>query len=553
MTGLSLRQRLLVLVAIALLPAILILTWEELELRRAREAEVRELALRYAQLAGSETNSILAGVETLLLAVGRAPIVRDAGPACTAYLAEVRTAAPALSAVAVLDREGRSRCQAGRDPAPITPAHLAEALRTGHFAIGEYTPGTSAGGPTLPLAAPLAGPGGTAAGVIVAQLDLAWFGARMAERGMADGGALTVADRNGVLIVRHPFPERFVGTRIPAPFQTLLNEPGPGVRDLISQDGTRRVIGYLPVTVPPYGLYVSAGLSHDVAFQAFDSARLIALSVMILCSAVAFALAWAAGQRFIQRPVERLLHSIAAWRGGDMAARTGMTPRQGELGAVGAAFDGLVQELTVRQAARDEWEAHRAMLMDELTHRVKNILSIVQAIAAQTFRSADDPKAARAAFDARIQALSRAHALLIAERWEAADIAEVVQRALDVHDGPARSRITADGPGLRLQSRAALALALALHELATNAVKYGALSVEGGRVAVTWRLTPDGRFKLDWTEHGGPSVREPERGGFGSQLIERALAAELGGTVRLSYPANGVRCEVDAEADTVTA
>ncbi len=564
MSGLSLRQRLLVLVAIALVPAVGILVWEELDLRRARQAEVQDLALRYAQLAASETNSILGGVETLLLAVGRAPVVQRLDPAaCAAYLADVRGTAPALTSIAVLDRTGRVLCASGpaEAVAPIAPPLLEEVLRTGHFAIGEYNAAPPV--PSLPLAAPLAGPGDGVQsgiqsgiqGVMLAHLRLDWFGARMAERGLAKGGALTVADRNGILITRHPFPERFVGTRIPGPFLPLLSESGPGVRDIVSQDGTRRTIGFLPVTMPPYGLYVSAGIAHQEAFEAFDRARLITLSLMALCSALAFALAWAAGQRFIQRPVERLLRGIAAWRAGDLSVRTGMSARSGELGAVGAAFDGLVHELDARQAARDVAEAHRAMLTDELTHRVKNMLAVVQAIAAQTFRANIDPRSARADFDSRLQALARAHDLLTAERWETADIGEMAERALALHRGPDPSRIVVAGPKLRLQSRAALALSLALHELATNALKYGALSTEGGTVSLAWEADscPDGRFRMRWTERGGPCVAAPSRTGFGSQLIERALAAELGGTVRLSYEAGGVVCAVDAPASAVTA
>lgn len=555
MAGLSLRQRLLLLVGIALVPSIAILTWEELDLRRARQAEVRELALRYAQLAASETNSILNGVETLLLAVGRAPVVRQDEAACSRYLSDVRATAPAVMGLAVLDRAGSLRCHSDEDGTMPAPEHLAEVLRTGQFTVGVYRAAQGRSGPSLPLAAPLRDADGAIGGVMLAELDLGWFGERMRERGLAAGGALTVADRGGVLLMRHPMPERFVGTRIPPAFLGLLSAPGPGVQELTSQDGTRRTIGYLPLATIPYGLYVSAGISHDVAFAAFDRARAVTLSAMVGCSVVAFILAWAVGQRFIQRPVERMLGSIRAWRGGDMTARTGMSAAAGELGAVGAAIDGLVQELEAREAARDEAERHRAMLMGELTHRVKNMLSIVQALAAQSFRGSAEPAAARAAFDARLKVLANAHSMLIAENWEAADIADVVQQALELHRGPEHERIAACGPRLRLQSRAALALSLALHELATNALKYGALSVEGGRVDILWSISADctRRFRLTWTEHGGPAVQDPGRAGFGSQLIKGALAAELGGTVRLSYAAAGLKCEVDAPVASVAA
>ncbi|HYC02216.1 MAG TPA: PAS domain-containing protein [Azospirillaceae bacterium] len=194
-------------------------------------------------------------------------------------------------------------------------------------------------------------------------------------------------------------------------------------------------------------------------------------------------------------------------------------------------------------------EEHRRLLVDELNHRVKNTLAIVQGLAQQTFR---DPatRCERDAFEGRLAALATAHNVLTRENWHSADLGEIVRDALTAH-GAAPHRLLLRGPPVRLEPKTAVTLAMALHELGTNATKYGALSVPGGRVSVAWSVAPDqerGRTRLSllWTETGGPIVAPPARRGFGSRMIERALAAELDGAVRLDFRPEGVVCGIEA-------
>jgi PAS domain S-box-containing protein len=203
---------------------------------------------------------------------------------------------------------------------------------------------------------------------------------------------------------------------------------------------------------------------------------------------------------------------------------------------------GIHQEVTERKRA----EEHLRLLVHELNHRVKNTLATVQSIAMQSLRGLDGPQAAaaKAAFEARLIALARVHDVLTRESWEGAELAEVVKDALAPLDGPS-GRFAVGGPALRLPPRIALSIAMALHELATNAVKYGALSVPAGRVALSWSAT-EGRLALRWQERGGPPVVPPTHTGFGSRLIERSLARELDGTVSLSFPREGVVCTIVA-------
>ena len=207
---------------------------------------------------------------------------------------------------------------------------------------------------------------------------------------------------------------------------------------------------------------------------------------------------------------------------------------------------GAMLDISERKRA----EEHQRLLTGELQHRVKNTLAMIQAIASQTFRNAADMDEAREAFSARLISLGRAHDILTQSSWTEAPIADVVDGALAVHRGGSAHRIRTSGSNVRLAAKPALALALALHELATNAVKYGALANEVGTVDLRWHVVHESeapRFCLTWSEQGGPPIlAQPARRGFGSRLIERSFAAEVGGEVRLTYAPTGLVCQLEA-------
>jgi two-component sensor histidine kinase len=192
---------------------------------------------------------------------------------------------------------------------------------------------------------------------------------------------------------------------------------------------------------------------------------------------------------------------------------------------------------------------HQRLLIDELNHRVKNTLATVQSISAQTLRTADTKEDAQDALEKRLLALSRAHDVLTRESWDGADLVEVIEKALEPYQNSGESRVLITGPHVRVTPRMSLALAMAMHELATNAVKYGALSNKTGTIEVSWNVQNGDappRLALKWTEAGGPPVVAPRRRGFGSRLIERTLANDLDGQVEIAFAPAGVVCTVDA-------
>lgn len=197
--------------------------------------------------------------------------------------------------------------------------------------------------------------------------------------------------------------------------------------------------------------------------------------------------------------------------------------------------------------SEDVKRQHRQrLLLAELNHRVKNTLASVQSIVAQTLRSAPDPATARKDIGARLAALSKAHNLLSAQEWASTDLAEIIGQEVAVFDP---ERISLDGPRFTLSPKASISFAMLVHELSTNAVKYGALSTDSGTVAVQWKEEPDGNLKLIWRESGGPPATEPAGKGFGARLIESIVSGEFGGAFNPSFCERGFSCIVTIEAD----
>ncbi|WP_431858503.1 sensor histidine kinase [Azospirillum sp.] len=196
---------------------------------------------------------------------------------------------------------------------------------------------------------------------------------------------------------------------------------------------------------------------------------------------------------------------------------------------------------------------HQRLLINELNHRVKNTLATVQSIAMQTLRHTPAPEAFRVAFTSRLAALSQAHNLLTETQWLGAELRTLIELETAPYETTPQEtggqrRVRLSGPPLRIGPKAAVAFGLAFHELATNAAKYGALSVPQGWIEVTWSLADAGggerRLEVRWCEHDGPPVAPPTRRGFGSRVIEQGLAYDLNGSIQLAFEPDGVRCAI---------
>ncbi|MFP5076607.1 sensor histidine kinase [Rhizobium sp. YIM 134829] len=210
----------------------------------------------------------------------------------------------------------------------------------------------------------------------------------------------------------------------------------------------------------------------------------------------------------------------------------------------------LVQARDVTDQRADE--ARQAVLSHELGHRLKNQLAMVQAIATQTLRNAPDLPTARKRLNGRIAVLSAAHDTILQGGTGSSTIRQLVNEMITLHDDPSQQRINVSGPNLKVGSRPALSMSLILHELSTNALKYGALSAQDGRIDLTWRIAGErhDRLELIWTESGGPIVSEPKAPGTGMRLITAGLNGTSDCSVEIDYRPLGLQCRIIADLET---
>jgi two-component sensor histidine kinase len=207
----------------------------------------------------------------------------------------------------------------------------------------------------------------------------------------------------------------------------------------------------------------------------------------------------------------------------------------------------------VRDVADERARTHAARAdIDEIRHRLKNTLAVVRAIANATLGPGMED--ARAAFNSRLEALAYAHDILFQSNWARVDLRTIIDSILTPYAGRGRNRIRAKGPEVSLGAKPALARGLALHELGTNAAKYGALSNDEGYIEIAWTVAPHPqgpKFRLRWRERNGPPVLPPRSTGFGTRLIQRNLAAEFDGEVELTYHPDGVECTICAPTERI--
>jgi two-component sensor histidine kinase len=442
-----------------------------------------------------------------------------------------------IRTIFVLDPEGRMVCGSTPDPGVgfADRDYFKQALATKNLVVGTYTKSKLTNAPVLPVAMPLVEEGITKA-IVVTGVRLEWLQNRITERGVASGNAVTIADGNGTILARVPYPERFVGTVIPDTFQSLVHSDKADVLEVLSQDGTKRVLGYRPISLPENPLYVSAGFSREMAFAPINRATLINALAIMGGALLSFLAAVFIGNHFFIVPVARIADVMERWRRGETSARTGMTGED-EIASVGAALDRLLDELDCRRLRNEQAEEERTLLMRELAHRVKNGFALVQAIARQTFGRTDADR--YRSFGERLAALAGTYDLLLSREAVASSVRELISAALRPHVAANAGRVQLSGPDVILAADLALPLSLVAHELGTNAIKYGSLSSEAGVIAIQWTLEND-RLALTWTESGGPLVTPPSKKGFGSVLIQRAFSAKHEATSNTHYRPEGL-------------
>ncbi|NKE46081.1 HAMP domain-containing protein [Roseomonas frigidaquae] len=356
-----LSTRIAVLCAAAVLPSLAIQAWHEVASRQARIEEVRAEARRFALQSASELSRMLEGARNLLAAVGEAHLRGGTYPGCGAGLAALSIRMPRYVSIGVSDAEGRILCSSSGAAGPASIAsrpYFVRARERQEFQVGAVMEVTRGGEMRriLPLALPIMS-GGRFVGVAITSIDTIWLSENLVSSGaLPPGGSVTVADREGVIVARTPQPQAFIGTPIPAPFSDLVQAASPGVIDVVSQDGTPRILGYVPVGAGTTGLYVSAGFPTGPALQRVNDATQRALLLVLAGLLSALAAAWLFGRIYLRKPVDQLLDSMRRWTAGDHAARSHSDDR-GEIGRLAAGFNAMADAVAMREQELREGEA----------------------------------------------------------------------------------------------------------------------------------------------------------------------------------------------------
>lgn len=537
-TSMKLRTRLALLFVAGILPLIGMEIYNSYALYQARRTEIEQLAISQAQQGASELDQVIEGITAILTTVSEAPIVQRRDTAqCNEFLIRILARREYLASLAVTDQSGIVVCSTNLPKELLSIAdrpYYQAAFAASEAVIGEYIIGKLSQVPLLPVALPVRDTSGEKIGVAVATLNLNWLSRHLQERGVPPGGSITVADRNGTILARQPDPDSFVGTQFPSEMQYLLHQPVAGAVEILSQDGNRRILGYVPLhSGKPAGLYLSTGLSYDASFGALYIAAwrqfaMIALSVVLTLLA-----GWVASNYFLKRPVETILRTSRNWQKGDVAARTHMKAGDGEIDEIGAELDRTVAELSRRQETID-------VLMREASHRSKNQITLILSIARQIGKNAHSVEGFENALSQRLTALSVSQDLL--RQPGEINVRNVLNTQLQVFSLEGDDKIIATGPPIAVEPETGRLLGMAFHELVTNAKKHGALSTEGGSIKVSWSIQDDGQrtCRIRWQEQNGPPVKEPKTNGFGRLLIEKVIPGQLGGTTELAFKNEGL-------------
>src|SRR6202171_1259642 len=297
--------------------------YNEFDLLRARQVEVQNQALSLAKLAAAEQQQIVQGIRQVLIAMSELPSIKTRdSQACNAYLAAMQQRFPAFITFLVSDLNGKSFCDTNSDHRPVTiaaRAYFANILKTGAFTVGEFSSGLSTSRNVLQFALPFYGDDGRMGGVIVAGLNLDWLADYIARKGVPEGAALAITDRNGTYLARFPHNDRFIGTKMPG--DKYLKMDDRGAVDILDIDGVERIEGYSALRADSGGLVVSFGLNKAQAFTEIQNRTQRGVLLIALSTLLVLVVTSLGARRFIHRPLGQLVDAANQWRVGDYARR----------------------------------------------------------------------------------------------------------------------------------------------------------------------------------------------------------------------------------------
>jgi signal transduction histidine kinase len=370
----SLTLRLIILVLIAVCPAIAIQAYNEYELRKAREADIRQQVVQITKQFGEEIGELREGARQLLLALAQlTPVKSRDSAACSELFATLQSQYANYSLLAAADTDGRIFCSSK----PLAYSSVADqpffkrAMTQDGLAVGNYWADTATGERMIHFALKFGRGDGQTAGVVFASLDLAWLSEHLKERGLSPTSSILIADREGNIIARLPNPAALVGKNMRKSHEEIMDGNKAGWEEAVGVDGTTRIFGYVPPALPPRDFFLSAGQSKAEAFAAIDSATARGIALIVFGLLAATFAAILGGRRFLQEPISGLLRFATEWRHGNYDARVKVRHPGSEIGHLGATFNAMADALAARYAAQRRAEKELRELNATLESRVE--------------------------------------------------------------------------------------------------------------------------------------------------------------------------------------
>jgi signal transduction histidine kinase len=370
----SLTLRLIILVLIAVFPALVIQGYNEYELRKAREADIRQQVVQITKQFGEEIGELREGARQLLLALAQlTPVKFRDSEACSPLFATLESQYANYSLLAAADTEGRIFCSS----APLAYSSVADepffkrAMTQEGLAVGNYWADPANGQRMIHFALKFDGEDNRTAGVVFAGLDLRWLSEHLKERGLSPTASILIADREGNIIARLPNPEALVGKNMRKGHAEIMDGNTTGWEEAVGVDGSTRIFGYVPPALPPRDFFLSAGQSKAEAFAAIDSATARGIALIFFGLLAATLAAIMGGRRFLQEPISGLMQFATEWRNGNYGARVRVRQPQSEIGHLGATFNAMADALATRYAAQKRAEEELRELNATLETRVE--------------------------------------------------------------------------------------------------------------------------------------------------------------------------------------
>jgi signal transduction histidine kinase len=370
----NLTARLIILVLIAVCPAIVIQAYNEYELRKAREADIRQQVIQITKQFGEEIGELREGARQFLLALAQlTPVKLQDSEACSALFATLAPQYANYSLLAAADIQGRIF----RSSVPVTYSSVADqpffkrAMAQDGLAVGNYWADPASGRRMIHFAPRFGDAQGRVAGVVFAGLDLRWLSEHLKERGLSPTSSILIADREGNIVARLPNPEKLVGKNMRKSHEDIMDGSTAGWEEARGVDGVTRIFGYVPPALPPRDFFLSAGQSKAEAFAAIDAATARGIGLIVLGLVAATVAAIVGGRRFLQEPISGLLHFATEWRNGNYVARVEVGQPNSEIGHLGTTFNAMADALDARYSAQRRLEKELRELNATLESRVE--------------------------------------------------------------------------------------------------------------------------------------------------------------------------------------